>query len=706
MATVGQIQLDVVLTPGSQAKLVGQLGALGTSGGGVGKKFGAGFLGAAMKAIPALAAAFGAIKVGSFLKEAVESAGNLEQSIGAINAIFKDGAGEMHKYSKNATQALGLSRNQYNESASLLGSLLKNLGAPMETLSGQTNELMGLASDFAAMYGGTTKDAVEAITSLFKGERNPIEKYGISINETTLKAHALAEGFVKTTKDARGIKVATTNMTIAQQELNEAIKKHGKDSVQAAKAQNKLSNAEERFEKVSAGKLEQMSSEQKMLATQSLLYKQGADSIGQFAKESDTLQGRQQRLAAEWENMKTAVGMKLLPVISTFVGYLNENAPKAFEKIKKAWKGFEKVIEPLVQTLREELPGALEWLKKGWDALKTAALPVIEKIKESFSGIIEQYQEIWEKHGPKFIMIFKAIGFLVGAVFMVGLMAVLAFVEVWSFMLRISDLLWTALGAIGSAFAWLWKKAVAAWNGIYGFFTSLHKVPGDMKIIFLMIFDYITAPFVKAWNWLKGLPASFRTAGSNLMTSIRNGITDRVKAMYDAFTKPIVSTIDWFRKLPDTFKTLGKNIFQGLINGLAERAAKLRDAIVNPVKNAWKETKNFLGIRSPSRLYQKMGSQTMQGYEKGVDSEARNVTSSVVDGISGAFRAADKLSWSAPSTPAVEASNDSTSAAPAASVESGGGGVTINVTADTESLVDSLLKAVSVAKLSTQAGGL
>ena len=704
MATVGEIQLDVGLTPGSQAKVAGQLGTLGAAGGGVGKKFGTGFLGAATKAIPALVAAFGAIKVGSFLKEAVVNAGDLEQSIGAVNAIFKDGASEMHKYSKNATQTLGLTKNQYNESASLLGSLLKNLGAPMETLSGQTNDLMGLAADFAAMYGGTTKEAVEAITSLFKGERNPIERYAISINETTLKAHALAEGFIKTTKDARGIKVATTNVAIAQQELNEAIKKHGEGSTQAAKAQNKLSNAEARFEKVSAGKLEQMDSEQKMLATQSLLYKQGADSIGQYAKESDTLQGRQKLLNAEWGNMKENLGMKLLPIVSTFIGYLNENLPTAFEKIKEAWKGFEKIIEPLVVKLREELPGAIEWLKKGWEALKTAALPVIERIKESFSGIIEQYQEIWEKHGPKFIMIFKAVGLLIAGAFMVGLMAVLAFVKVWSFMLKISDLVWTVIGAIGSAFVWLWEKAVAAWNGIYDFFASLHRVPGDLKIIFLMIFDYVTAPFKKAWAWLKGLPGSFRTAGSNLMVSIRNGITERIRALYDAFTKPIVSTIDWFKKLPDTFKTLGKNLFQGFINGLAERAAKLRDAIVNPVKNAWKETKNFLGIRSPSRLYQKMGSQTMQGYEKGVDSEARNVTSSVVDGISGAFRAADKLSWSAPSSPAVEANNGSTSAAPT-SVESSGG-VTINVTADTESLVDSLLKAVSVARLSTQAGGL
>ena len=65
-------------------------------------------------------------------KQAITQAGNLEQSIGAIDAVFKDSAAQMHEWSKTAANDVGLSRNEFNEFATLLRTQLKSAGQPLD----------------------------------------------------------------------------------------------------------------------------------------------------------------------------------------------------------------------------------------------------------------------------------------------------------------------------------------------------------------------------------------------------------------------------------------------------------------------------------------------------------------------------------------------------------------------------------------------
>lgn len=252
-----------------------------------GKRAGAIF-GKALVAGSAVAGAAGAV----FLKGAISEAGNLEQSIGAIDTVFKKSAGRMHEWGKGAAQAVGLSRNEFNELGTLIGSQLKNGGTAMDQLAPKTNKLIKLGADLSSMFGGTSREAIEALSSALKGERDPIERYGVTLNQAKIDAEAAALGFKKV---------------------------DGAFDNQAQQA-----------------------------ATLSLIFKQTSDAQGNFARESDTLQGKQQRLSAQWTDMKAKLGGVLLPQVTRFVGFLNDQVGPALDKVKQK-------VQPVVQALGDRL---------------------------------------------------------------------------------------------------------------------------------------------------------------------------------------------------------------------------------------------------------------------------------------------------------------------------------------------------------------
>ena len=109
-------------------------------------------------------------------------AGDLEQSTGAVEAVFKTSADKIKGYASTASTNFGITRNEFQELATLLGAQLKNGGTPLEQLGDKTKDLITLGADLSAQFGGSTAEAIQSISSALKGERDPIEKYGVSVN--------------------------------------------------------------------------------------------------------------------------------------------------------------------------------------------------------------------------------------------------------------------------------------------------------------------------------------------------------------------------------------------------------------------------------------------------------------------------------------------------------------------------------------------
>ncbi|WP_280383368.1 hypothetical protein [Nocardia wallacei] len=190
----------------------------------------------------------------------INAASDAQQAAGAVESVFGPAAAEVEKFAGAAAQSVGLASSQYNNLAAVLGAQLKNLGIAQDQIAGTTNNLITLGADLAATFGGTTAEAVQALSGVFRGEFDPIERYGVSIKQSDINARLAAQGM--------------TGLT------GEALKQ--------AQAQAALA----------------------------MITEQTAGAQGQFARESNTLAGQQQRMNAELENAKAQLGQALLPMFA------------------------------------------------------------------------------------------------------------------------------------------------------------------------------------------------------------------------------------------------------------------------------------------------------------------------------------------------------------------------------------------------------
>lgn len=243
-------------------------------------------------------------------------AADAEQNVGAVETVFKQYADTVKKRSEEASTAVGLSKSEYQSFSTLVGSQLKNLGTPFEQVADKSDNLIKKGADLASMFGGTTTNAIEAISSALKGEMDPIEKYGITLNQATLEAIALKNGLVSATVDSGKVTEASLKMEAAQQKYNEAVRKYGEDSAQAKNAQAGLLAAETRLDKAKAGKIPKLDAETKALAVQMAITEQSKDATGNFAREVDTTAHKQQVATAKFRDAATTIGTSLLPAFS------------------------------------------------------------------------------------------------------------------------------------------------------------------------------------------------------------------------------------------------------------------------------------------------------------------------------------------------------------------------------------------------------
>lgn len=212
---------------------------------------------------PAAATATALIAVGT---AAAQSAARTEQAMGALDSVFGANSATVKQWAADAADAVGLSEAQYGELASTIGAQLNNLGLSADAALSGTKDLIGLGADLAATFGGSTTEAVEALSSALRGEADPAERYGLSLSQTAVNAKLAEQGMSGLTGEA--LTTAKTQAILA-------------------------------------------------LATE-----QAGGAIGQFGREADTASGQTERANAAFQNATAALGEALLPAVTAVTAAL------------------------------------------------------------------------------------------------------------------------------------------------------------------------------------------------------------------------------------------------------------------------------------------------------------------------------------------------------------------------------------------------
>jgi len=148
--------------------------------------------------VAALGAAFGAVKlvfvgIGAAIATVIAGiagsfkSAQLKESVGAVEAIFKDAAKPVLTFADQVSSAFGRSQKEVLDAATQIGAILKSQGFSEADAATNSIVLLGTAMELAAQRGTTTAQALNAVSAAIRGEADPIERLGISINEALVK---------------------------------------------------------------------------------------------------------------------------------------------------------------------------------------------------------------------------------------------------------------------------------------------------------------------------------------------------------------------------------------------------------------------------------------------------------------------------------------------------------------------------------------
>jgi tetratricopeptide (TPR) repeat protein len=197
-----------------------------------------------------------------------QAAGDYEEAASAAGVIFGDSAEAVEDFGKSALDSAGLSRRAAVEAANTFGTFGKAAGLAGDDLAKFSTDLTQLAGDLASFKNTSTEEAITAIGAALRGESEPIRKYGVLLDDATLKAKAMELGIY--------------------------------DGV---------------------GALDQQA---KVLAAQAEIFEQTTDAQGDFGRTQDSLSNQTRSFAAQIENLKIGLGEGAVPVFSELVGAAND----------------------------------------------------------------------------------------------------------------------------------------------------------------------------------------------------------------------------------------------------------------------------------------------------------------------------------------------------------------------------------------------
>lgn len=233
----------------------------------------------------AKSAGFAALTAGitKFAKASVDAFADLGETVSKATVIFGDSVDQIIAYGDNASQALGQSKQAAIAAASdfaIFGTAAGLTGSELATFS--TN-LTSLASDLASFSNTTPEDAVLALGAALRGESEPIRRYGVLLNDASLKARALEIGIY----DGNGA----------------------------------------------------LTSQQKVLAANAEIFAQTTLAQGDFERTSSSLANQQKILAAEFKDLQVTIGQALAPAFGQLVSIAG-GALDAFSALPSSVQSF------------------------------------------------------------------------------------------------------------------------------------------------------------------------------------------------------------------------------------------------------------------------------------------------------------------------------------------------------------------------------
>lgn len=248
-------------------------------------------------------AAAAAVAVAAFRSVAagVQRASDLAEQVDFSKIVMGDGFDAASKAADKLSNKFGVLRKDTLNVATTSASLAKNLGFTREEASGLGIDIAMLASDLSSAANTSFAQAATAIQAVFRGESDPIERFGVTITEAAVEAEALQSGLART-----------------KEEIDQTVK---------------------------------------FQARWNLLIKQTADSQGNLSKTSNSFANVMRNVKGQGAEALTTIGEAFMPLAGNFARLALIGATT----IRRLAEGFDTLMTP-VKFLSDQLNSAYDSL--------------------------------------------------------------------------------------------------------------------------------------------------------------------------------------------------------------------------------------------------------------------------------------------------------------------------------------------------------
>ena len=203
--------------------------------------------------------------------KSVQAAASMDEAISKTGVIFGDVTDTILQFSKTTARTFGISQQATLDAASTFAIFGKSAGLAGDDLATFSIDFVKLAGDFASFFNTSPDEAIVAIGAALRGESEPIRRFGVLLNEATLREEAFRLGLIKTTKDA-------------------------------------------------------LTPQQRVLAARAAIFRQTTDVQGDAARTADSFANRQKQLTAQLADFNVQVGQILLPIFERLLPLLQRFA--------------------------------------------------------------------------------------------------------------------------------------------------------------------------------------------------------------------------------------------------------------------------------------------------------------------------------------------------------------------------------------------
>jgi phage-related protein len=511
---------------------------------------------------------------GAAIFVATQKASDLNESITKTEAVFGSSADEIMAWSKTSATALGQSQQQALEAASTYGNLFQAFGLTREQAVGMSMDVTELAADLASFNNVSVDDAILALRSGLSGETEPLKRFGIALNDQRLRLEAARLGL--------GEYAGTLPV--------------------AVKAQ----------------------------AAYSLILKDSTLAQGDFARTSDGLANQQRILKAEVDNAVASFGEAFLPILLSLVSVVRDR------------------VIPIIQSFADRFKSLSEGQREaiivigGLLAALGPALLIFGKIIGLVGSLIVGLGSM----GTVLTFLTGPIGLTIAAV--AALTAGIVFLyrnnedfrnfvrQVWS---QISEFIGTAVGLVRqfldenresleqlrAGFMQLVTFLSVHVGPIIGFFIQnyLQSLIVILKGVIFVITQMITT-LVSIIDTFKKVSAAIGQLIRDFQAGFNAALTI-VRSFRDGITNA-------FSNAGNLLYNIGRDIVMGLWRGLQSMTGFITTEIGQWVNRVIPEPiRRILRISSPSRVFEDIGTDLVDGLVIGLDDNAQRAIDAATD---------------------------------------------------------------------------